>query len=64
MKRTRAKPDQQLSLDLVSTRSGESKSRSSGGGVVLLKTFAEKKQNSTKVSALRKVLEHAKSLSW
>lgn len=66
MKRTRAKDDQQLSLDLASSLSRESKSMSGGHGgkVVALRDFADKKQNSAKSSALRKVLEHAKSLSW
>lgn len=66
MKRMHARDDQQLSLDLTSSLSRESKSMSggSGGKVVALKDFADKKQSSVKPSALRKVLDHAKSLSW
>lgn len=66
MKRIRAKDDPQLSLDLASSLSRESKSVSGGhgGNVVALRKFAERKQNSAKSSALRKVLEHAESLSW
>lgn len=67
MKRKRARDhQQQLSLDLASLRSQEPKSMPAGraGKVVALKDFANKKQNSTKTLALRKVLDHARSLSW
>lgn len=62
----RAKDDPQLKLDLASVRSRESKPTSGErkASVTVLKTFADKKQHSAKLSALRKVLEHAKSLSW
>lgn len=62
----RAKDDSQLSLDLASVLSRESKPTSGGrkASVTVLKSIADKKQNSAKLSALRKVLEHAKSLSW
>lgn len=62
----RAKDDPQLSLELASVLSRESKPTSGErkASVTLLKSFADRKVNSAKLSALRKVLEHARSLSW
>ena len=65
MTRNRQQPDRQLSFDLslfTSSRSQESGSKK--GRVVSFHSFVGKKQNLEKLSVLRKVLEHAKSLSW
>ena len=63
MKHTCADGDRQLSLDFTSPGARKPGS-ASGGSVVVLKSFAEKKKNAIRLAALRKVLAHAESLPW
>lgn len=66
LKRMRAKDNPQLNLDLASDLSSERKPTLGGqkASVTVLKSFTDKKQNASKLFALRKILEHARSLSW